>query len=202
MKSIADILKTIRDITDALPVKIEIALIGGYALVAHGVERTTTDVDFCLYTESISTHDSRVFFDLLKSHLPARFEAQLIQGSKFPDDPFKHDLIRLYDLKKEFFRIDILLALYKWEVEGIRQAEQVREVPVPVLGKPYLTAMKLQASGYKDAADVVALMALMMEDEKAKTFELAKRIHWDKKLARLLNPPPEEEVRELPEEYL
>lgn len=202
MKSIADILKTIREITSALPVKVELALIGGYALVAHGVERTTIDVDFCLYTDSISTHDSRVFFDLLKSHTPARFETQLIQGSKFPDDPFKHDLIRLIDLKKEFFRIDLLLARYKWEVEGIRLAEQITSIPLPVLSKPYLAAMKLRATGYKDAADVVALMELMTEEEKAKTFELAKRIHRDKKLARLLNPPPEEEVREMPEEYL
>jgi len=202
MRSIADILKTIRDIANALPVKVEFALIGGYALVAHGVERTTTDVDFCLYTESISTHDSRTFFDLLRSHLPARFEAQLMQGSKFPDDPFQHDLIRLIDLNKEFFRINILLARYKWEVEGIRQAEQIGEIPVPVLGKPHLAAMKLRASGYKDAADVISLMGLMTEEEKAKTLALAKRVHRDKKLARLLNPPPEEEIREMPEEYL
>ncbi len=202
MKSIADILKIIREITNALPVKVDIALIGGYALVAQGVERTTIDVDFCIYADIISTQDSKVFFDLLKKHIPSRFEAQLMQGSKFPDDPFKHDLIRLIDLQKEFFRVDLLLALYKWEVEGMRQAEQVKDVPIPVLSKPYLTAMKLQATGYKDAADVVALMELMTDEEKAKTLELAKRTHRDKKLARLLNPPPEEEVKEMPEEYL
>lgn len=202
MKSIADILKTIRDITNALPGNVDIALIGGYALVAQGLERTTIDVDVCIYTESIGTHDSSHFFDLLKKHIPPRFDAQLIQGSKIPDDPFKHDLIRLIDRQKELFRIDLLLARYKWEVEGIRQADEVKDVPIPVLSKPYLTAMKLQATGYKDAADVVALMELMTADEKKKTFELAKRTHRDKKLAGLLNPPPEEEVNETPEEYL
>jgi hypothetical protein len=74
-----------------------------------------------------------------------------MQGSKIPDDPFKHDLVRLIDLQQEYFRIDLLLALYKWEVEGL---------------------------------------------------PLAKRTQRDKKLARLLNPPPEDEVKEMPEEYL
>jgi hypothetical protein len=45
-------------------------------------------------------------------------------------------------------------------------------------------------------------MELMTEEEKAKTRELAKRIGREKKLDRLLSPPPEEEVREMPEEYL
>ncbi len=62
--------------------------------------------------------------------------------------------------------------------------------------------MKLQATGYKDAADVVALMSLMTDEEKAQTFELAKRTRRDAKLARLIAPPPDDEVRELPEEYL
>lgn len=202
MKSIQDTLKIIRDITSALPVKVDIALVGGYALIAQGVERTTIDVDFCIYTDMISTQDSKVFFELLKKHIPPRFEAQLRQGSKIPDDPFKHDLIRLVDLQQEHFRIDLLIAFYKWEAEGLQQAENIQDIPIPVLSKPYLVAMKLQASGYKDAADVVALMELMTEEEKAKTFELAKRTHRDKKLVRLLNPPPEEDVREMPEEYL
>lgn len=202
MKSIQDTLKIIQDITSALPVKVDVALIGGYAVIAQGVERTTIDIDFCIYTEMISTRDSNVFFELLKKHVPPRFKVQLIQGSKIPDDPFKHDLIRLIDVQHEFFRIDLLLALYKWEVEGLKQADNKRDILIPVLSTPYLAAMKLQATGYKDAADVVALMSLMTGEEKAKTFELAKRTHRDKKLDRLLNPPPEEEVKEMPEEYL
>jgi hypothetical protein len=62
--------------------------------------------------------------------------------------------------------------------------------------------MKLFASGYKDAYDVVTLFALMSDEEKDKTRELAKRIGRDKKLERLLSPPPEEDVRESPEEYI
>ena len=42
----------------------------------------------------------------------------------------------------------------------------------------------------------------MTEEEKAKARELARRIGREKKLERLLSPSPEEEVREMPEEYI
>jgi hypothetical protein len=202
MKSIRDTLKTIRDITSALPVKVNIVLIGGYAVILHGVERTTLDLDFCVYSDIIETVNTAAFFDVLKKNLPKRYEAELMQGSKSPDDPFKHDLIRIIDTRKELLRIDLLIARYKWELEGMQLAVTKKDVPLPVLSMPYLVTMKLQATGYKDYQDVVSLMSLMTEEEKAKTYELAKRTGRDKKLARLLSPPPEEEVRETPEEYL
>lgn len=202
MKSILDTLKIIRDITNALTVKINIVLTGGYAVIQHGVERTTLDLDFCIYADIIETSGTTEFFAVLKNHLPKRFEAQLMQGSKKADDPFKHDLIRIVDTQKEFLRVDLLVARYKWELEGMLQAEIIKDVPIPVLSKPYLVAMKLIATGYKDAHDVVTLMALMTEEEKSKARELAKRIGRDKKLERLLSPPPEDEAREMPEEYL
>ena len=57
-----------------------------------------------------------------------------------------------------------------------------------MITKPYLVAMKLQASGYKDASDVLGLINLMNDKEKTETFELAKRTGRDKKLAQLLSP--------------
>ncbi len=202
MKSIHATLEIIRDITSALPGKVTIALIGGFGVIAHGVERTTIDLDFCLYSDILDTSGTKAFFELLKKHIPKRFEIQLMEGSKVPDDPFKHDLIRISDTQKELLRIDLLIARYKWELDGMQEAEQVKDVPIPVFSKPYLVAMKLQATGYKDYQDIVSLMELMTEAEKAKTRELAKRIGRDKKLERLLSPPPEEEVRENPEEYI
>jgi hypothetical protein len=202
MKSIRDTLEIIRDITNALPVKLSIALAGGYAAILHGVERTTIDLDFCLYSDILDSTSTKEFFELLKKNIPKRFEAELREGSKIPDDPFKHDLIRIIDTRKELLRIDLLIARYKWELDALIDAKTFKDIPIPVLGKPYLAAMKLRASGYKDAHDVVTLFALMTEEEKAKTRELAKRSGRDKKLERLLNPPPEEEVRDMPEEYL
>lgn len=201
MKSIRDTLETIRDITSALPVNLNIVLTGGYAVILHGVERTTLDLDFCVYSDIIAAADAAAFFGVLKKNLPKRYDAELMQGSKIPDDPFKHDLIRITDGQKEFLRIDLLIPRYKWELEGMQRAESKKGVPFLVLSKPYLAAMKLQATAYKDYQDVVSLFGLMTEEEKAKTRELAKRTGRDKKLDRLLSPP-EEEVREMPEEYL
>ncbi|MBI5584744.1 MAG: hypothetical protein HY892_13085 [Deltaproteobacteria bacterium] len=202
MMSIHDTLKIILDITNALPVKIDLALTGGYAVIFHGVERTTLDLDFCVYFDVKTVSDTTSFFSLLKKNLPGRYEVQLREGSKIPDDSFKHDLIRITDTRKEILRIDLLIVRYKWELEGLQQGETKKDVPIPVLSKPYLVAMKLQASGYKDAHDIVGLMGLMTEDEKIKTFELAKRTGREKKLIRLLTPPPEEAFHEMPGEYL
>lgn len=202
MKSIRDTLEIIRDITNALPVKVSIALTGGYAAILHGVERTTIDLDFCLYADVLDSTGTKSFYELLKKHIPDRFTAELREGSKLPDDPFKHDLIRIMDTRKELLVIDLLIARYKWELDALLDAKIVKDVPFPVLGKPYLAAMKLRATGYKDAHDFVTLFKLMTAEEQEKTRELAIRIGRDKKLERLLNPPPEEEIRENPEEYL
>ena len=67
-------------------------------------------------------------------------------------------------------------------------------LPVPVMGRPSLVAMKLQASSYKDASDIVGLMAMMSDDEKGEAFALAHRTGRDRKLRRLLSPPAEEEI--------
>lgn len=201
MKSIEDTLKTIQDIINTLPVKVSITLIGGYAVIIHGAQRTTIDIDFCLYSDIIKASGSKAFFDMLKKFLPERFDIKFIEGSKVPDDPLKHDVIFIDDKESEFGRIDFLIAKYKWELEAIEGAEVLKGIPIPIITKPYLVAMKLMATGYKDASDVVSLINLMEDAEKKKTFELAKRIGRDKKLAKLLLPPSEE-VHEPPGEYL
>ncbi len=201
MKSIKDTFETIRGIINALPVRVDMAVTGGYAVILHGVERTTLDVDFCLYADLIRTAGADAFFALLKQYLPEQFQAELVLGSKNPEDPFKHDVIFLEDLRGEYPRMDLLIARYKWELEAIKSAERLPGVSVPVLTKPHLTAMKLQATGLKDADDAANLIRLMTEEEKAITFALAERTGRDKKLVRLL-APPEEEVLEIPEELL
>ncbi len=201
MRSIKDTFRTIRDIISALPDKVDMALAGGYAVILHGVERTTLDVDFCLYSDLIQSAGTEGFFSMLRSHLPARFQAELARGSLIPEDPFKHDVIFLEDTSGEFLRTDLLVARYKWELEAIKRAETLAGVPFPVLTKPYLVAMKLQATGLKDASDVVSLFRLMTAEEQAATFELARRTGREKKLARLL-APPEEEAQETPQELL
>jgi hypothetical protein len=203
MRSIEDTLKIIQDIIKRFPADLDIALIGGYAAVLYGVERTTLDIDFCVYSSDIhSSGDSADFYKLLSGCLPERFDARMIKGSSMQDDPFKHDVIFIEDKMGEFMGIDFLIARYKWELDAIRSAITVEGIPIRVITKPYLAALKLRSTWYKDAGDIVSLMNLMTEDEKAKTFELAKRIGRDKKLENLLSPPEEERHEDIREELL
>ncbi len=75
MKSIEDTLRLVNNTVLSLSkhTKISIALIGGYATIAHGVERTTADVDFCIYTETIYRKETLTFIELLKKVIPDNF---------------------------------------------------------------------------------------------------------------------------------
>jgi len=190
MKSIEDTLKLIDRIAVSLSEQdeVNIALIGGYAAIAYGVERTTADVDFCIYTEIIHRQNTPAFVEVLKSVIPEIFKIHLMEGSKIMDDPFKHDVIFLHDRSGEYPKIDLIVAKYTWELEGTQQAKPLEDIPFPVLPKPHLIAMKLKAGSLKDDFDVVELYSLLTKEEKAKTHELVKLIHKDKKLSRLLKP--------------
>lgn len=190
MKSIEDTLKLVDEITKSLSEKdkVNIALVGGYATIAHGVERTTADVDFCIYTEIIHNQNTSVFIEILKRVIPENFKIIFLEGSKILDDPFKHDVVFLYDKSGEYPKIDFIIARYKWELEGIKKAKPLEDIPFPVLPKPYLIAMKLKAGSLKDDFDVVELYNLLTRREKTKTHELARLIHRDKKLLSLLKP--------------
>lgn len=48
--------------------------------------------------------------------------------------------------------------------------------------------MKLKVDSPKDDYDVIELYELLTDDEEKKTHELARLIHRDKKLARLIRP--------------
>jgi hypothetical protein len=124
-----------------------------------------------------------------------------MQGSKIPNDPLKHDIIVIDDNEGDYERIDFLIARYKWELEGIEQAIRLQDIPFPVLAKPYLVAMKLLATGYKDAHDIVTLMALMTDEEKQRPGSLQNESK-GKTDRCLLTQLPEDEVRERPEEYI
>lgn len=202
MKSIEDTFGIIQDIIKALPIDFEVALVGGYAAILHGVERTTLDIDFCVhYGRDHSSRTDEVLAHLKKS-LPERFKATLIRGSAIPDDPFKHDVIFIEDTLGEYLRIDFLIARYKWELEAIQSAGRVKGIPAAVVSKPYLAAFKLKATGHKDAADLVTLVNLMTESERRETLKLARRIGRDKKLARLLSPGEEDLEGESSEELI
>lgn len=191
MKSARDVLllasKIRKAITKSLPPgeRFDIALVGGMAVIAHGVERTTSDMDFCFFTESISKNTNE-FLSLLKEAIPSNFSVDFVEGSKIADDPFKHDIVFLRDNNKEFPRIDFIVAKYKWELEGIQKASALDDIKFPVLPKPYLIAMKLRAGGYQDLSDASKLYDLLSASEREETERIAKLVHRDRKLKEVL----------------
>lgn len=198
MKSIEDTLKLIDRITAALSDQddVTIALVGGYAAIAHGVERTTADVDFCIYTEIMHHQNAPAFIKLLKKVIPEYFQIKFIEGTTIINDPFKHDVIFFHDKSGKYPKIDFIVAKYKWELEGIQHSKPLEDIPFPVMPKPYLIAMKLKAGSPKDDFDIIELYSLLTDEEKTKTHELAKLIKRDKKLRQLLKPRKVKRERE------
>ncbi len=165
---------------------IEIALIGGLAVIAHGIGRSTLDVDFLIHVNGFPARASE-FIGLLTRVVPSCFEIRKVDGSKMLGDPFPYDIIFLTDRTGEFPRVDFIFPNYKWELEGLRMAKPVPGVSFPVLSIPYLIAMKLRAGGPNDHSDVVQLFNLLSAEEKEQARKLAILIRRDKNLAELLN---------------
>lgn len=188
MKSIADTLGVIKNAVAVFEKKVGqdayIALIGGHAVIFYGVERTTLDVDACLYF--LSDNPGKSFCLFLKKQLSKRFRIRLLEASKDPSDPLRHDLIVIDDSKGEFPRVDILIARYKWELEALKQSKFVKALDFPVIPAPALVAMKLQAGGRKDDLDVVELLKGLSKKDIGECFKLAKSIGKDKKFSLLL----------------
>ena len=188
MKSISDTLNVIRSAAAEFEQETNkealIALIGGYAVIFHGVERTTLDIDVCFYSAEKSPGAS--FYSFLKKFLAPRFKLRFLEASKDLSDPLKHDLIIIDDMKKEYPRIDILLVRYKWELEGLRQAKFINKLSFSIMPLPYLLTMKLKAGGRKDELDAIEILKGMSAREMKKTRELAKKAGRDKKLKALM----------------
>lgn len=190
MKSIEDTLNLVEKIIGSLRKedKVYIALIGGYAVIAHGVARTTTDVDFCVYANRMKDEGVSSFVQRLKRVAPDGLQIRLSAGSKQTDDPFRHDVIFFEDGSGQYPKMDWIVVRYQWELEGLKKARPLRDFPFPVLPKPYLVAMKLKAGGPKDDFDVIELFGFLKRSEQARARQLAKLIHREKNLSRLLKP--------------
>lgn len=188
MRSILDTLSVIKNAVTEFEKKFKketfVALIGGHAVIFYGVERTTLDVDACFYTYEDDA--GKTFYEFLKVHYPKRFQIRFLAASKDPEDPLKHDIIIIDDLKKEYPRTDILIARYKWELEGLKEAKVLKGLSFPVMPQPYLVAMKLRAGGRKDDLDVIEMLKSMPKKQREECMKLAKVSGRDRKLTALL----------------
>jgi hypothetical protein len=193
MKPILDTLKEIRKLINRFSTEkgykdTRIALVGGYAVIAYGIERTTKDIDTLAIGSPYGSF-GKALSEFLKYELKSKeMEVKYIPKAADIQDPFQHEIIYLKDPKGIMPRVDIIIAQYKWELEGLLTSKPDKVIPINILPKPYLIAMKLKAGGPKDDHDVIELYEILTEEEKSKTLELSKLIHRDKKLARLIKP--------------
>ncbi|RLC07501.1 MAG: hypothetical protein DRI57_25880 [Deltaproteobacteria bacterium] len=165
------------------------AIIGGEAVILHGIPRTTLDLDLLLFCEDEENHVSNLckrFSVFLQEELGKQFEIRAVAASKDPFDPIRHDLTVVEDSRHQFRRLDILIANYKWELEGFDIMDSPHTGPIQPYPKPYLAGMKLMAGGAMDEEDIRNLFLIMSDSEKEKTFELAHLIRRDRNLSRIL----------------
>jgi len=123
----------------------------------------------------------------MKKKLKKQFKIESYEASKDVSDPLRHDLIIITDLKKQFKKFDILIANYKWELEGLLAMDTSNEGPLQPFPKPHLVGMKLMAGGLQDEEDIRSLFFIMTDSEKEKARELARLVRRDKNLARIIS---------------
>jgi len=190
MKSL---LKTVTEcidrFSDQLNIKRLAAIIGGEAVILHGIPRTTLDLDLLLFYGNEEYHIPDIckrLSDFLQKELEKQFDVRAFAASKDPFDPIRHDLIVVTDSQYRFKRLDILIANYKWELEGFNFMDSPSSGQIQPYPKPYLAAMKLMAGGAMDDEDIRNLFLIMSDSEKEKTFELASLIRRDRNLSKIL----------------
>ena len=166
------------------------AIIGGEAVILHGIPRTTLDIDilvFCGDKENYISDFGKSLATFFQQQLGDRFEVKIFEASKDPFDPLRHDLIIVTDSEKRFKKLDLLIANYEWELEGFKSMPSPHAGPLQVYPKPYLVGMKLMAGGVQDEEDVRNLFFIMSDPEKEKAWKLARLIKRDKDLSKLLS---------------
>lgn len=110
---------------------------------------------------------SDCFRAFLGQELRNRFEVKVFEVSKDPFDPLRHDLI-ITESEKRFEKLDVLIANYEWELEGLRSMLSPHAGPLNVYSMPYLAGMNLMAGGAQDEEDVRKLFLIMSDPEKEK----------------------------------
>lgn len=146
------------------------AIICGEAVILHGIARTTLDLDILVFlgNEKINVSNIvRLFSCFLGQELRNQFEVKVFEVSKDPFDPLRHDLI-ITESEKRFKKLDVLIANYEWELEGLRSMLSPHAGPLNVYPMPYLAGMKLMAGGAQDEEDVRNLFLIMSDLEKEK----------------------------------
>ncbi len=117
--------------------EIPFAVVGGFAVIEHGYERYTTDVDVLVYVR-----------DLLRA-------MEVLRGAGFPGGRTPIGA-RLRD-EATGVDVDVLGTAFDGDERALARAVRTRN-PLPVIPVVHLILMKLEAGRLRDEADVVELL--------------------------------------------
>lgn len=134
-------------ITDLLPViereTIPYALIGAMAMMAHGLGRSTFDID-------LLTTDARALKVNWPAELPAEIRSEVRPGEY--DDPLAG--IVTFD-RQGAMSVDLVIGRWKWQLGVLERSErmQIFHTLMPVASLADLVLLKLDAGGPQDMSD-------------------------------------------------
>lgn len=164
------------------------SLIGGFAVSARALPRSTKDIDFLI--DALPSFYSE---DLPKLLQGSTFHYKMFQAGF--SDPL-NGLIRIYD-KEDNEIVDLIPVFWKWHKDVIRFSEEVEledGVKVPIARTEDLIVLKLKAAGPQDLLDVKSLLLSSKASgslDNSRLKELAKKARVDKKLATFENLFPQ-----------
>jgi hypothetical protein len=182
------------DLIRAQDVDFDVALVGGMAVVAHGVRRGTVDYDILVDTPDFTqfqvavkklVEDGDGFIPGLEDigRLSVTSCHETLPGS---GDNLKNAIVALSGEDGEKF-IDFLSVYYVYEKEGVEKSHIIPGMaPLKLLDIPYLVLMKMKAMGPKDMADIVMLYQISPESKKIETLDITKKYGMTSKLTALL----------------
>jgi hypothetical protein len=127
------------------------ALIGAAALAAHGVARSTFDLD--LLTTAANALEPGLWRDL-----SAHGSIRLTVRKGDPDDP----LLGVVRIEADGQRaVDVVVGRWAWQSDVVARAKPlvIGGVPIPVVTAADLVLLKLYAGGSQDCWDIEQLLA-------------------------------------------
>ncbi len=134
------------------------ALIGGIALRAYAPERMTLDVDILIHErDALAARQAFIAANY-------RIIAELAIGGFSAQE----------ELRPDAMPVDVIARKDPWIEDALANPHHDR-AGHPVLARPYLTLLKLQAGRTQDLADIQRLLATTPTTERASTRNLIER---------------------------
>ena len=172
----------------------DVALVGGMAVVGHGVRRGTLDFDLLVDTKDflefqmvvmrmLEENDERI--PTLEELGPMRAEVSNPAAPGSPDS-LKNGTLSIVDWNGRRL-LDFLSVYYSYEKTGVEQSETIPGLePLKLMDMPYLVLMKMQAGGPKDRSDVVELYKIASDEQRVEILDVAEKYRMIEQLERLL----------------